>query len=224
MGEMALGYGSEFHLLRWVGRHREKFNKKVYDLLGIDEITWLDFNFNKNKSIPDEEIRGIDFLSNNKSIINTFKNEWPQSGNLMNWDLIGYSKSSDTWILCEAKAHIGELRSDCKALSADSLNKINNSIKITKEYFKIENDIDWTRQYYQFANRLYSLGLLKRHGLNAFLLNIYFVGDIIEGNIRQSPQDKSEWDKEIKKMYETMGIGEDIKYVKNLFLGVYEEI
>jgi len=29
MGKMALGYGSEFHLLRWTGRHRNEFDKRV---------------------------------------------------------------------------------------------------------------------------------------------------------------------------------------------------
>lgn len=36
---MALGYGSEFHLLRWLGRHRNEFNKNVKNLLNTTNIT-----------------------------------------------------------------------------------------------------------------------------------------------------------------------------------------
>ena len=62
MGKMALGYGSEFHLLRWTGRHRNKFDNKIKQLLNIDNVTWLDFDFSNNTDEPDKELIGLSFL------------------------------------------------------------------------------------------------------------------------------------------------------------------
>lgn len=94
MGQMALGRGSEFHLLRWIGRHRNEFDKRVNALLGTKKITWLDFDFDSVKTIPDKEIVGLNFLKNKTftAVNSTWKKEWPQTGNSMNWDLIGFSK------------------------------------------------------------------------------------------------------------------------------------
>ena len=38
------GYGSEFHLLRWMGRHRELFNQRVSTAVGRpgSVIKWMD--------------------------------------------------------------------------------------------------------------------------------------------------------------------------------------
>jgi len=68
MGQMALGYGSEFHLLRWLGRHRKEFDKRVNLLLGTDKIYWLDFDFDSEKTIPDKEIIGLNFLYHGREI------------------------------------------------------------------------------------------------------------------------------------------------------------
>ena len=35
MGRMGYGYGSELHLLRWMGRHRNKFNDEVSKAIGV---------------------------------------------------------------------------------------------------------------------------------------------------------------------------------------------
>lgn len=41
------GYGSEFHLLRWMGRHRGLFNQRVSTAVGRpgSVIKWMDFGF-----------------------------------------------------------------------------------------------------------------------------------------------------------------------------------
>jgi len=133
MGKMALGYGSEFHLLRWLGRHRIEFNKRIKNTIGVDNVTWLDFNFDKTNEIPDKELIGLEFLENEpefNKLLNSWKNEWPQSGNSMNWDLIGYTinKNIKTWILIEAKAHLGEIQQSCGASSIKSKEKIKNAL------------------------------------------------------------------------------------------------
>ncbi len=226
MGQMALGYGSEFHLLRWLGRHRNEFNKRVKDLLNTDNITWLDFNFS-NDEIPDKELIGIEFLKNElnyKKVIKLWEREWPQSGKLMNWDLVGYTKQNNKkiWILIEAKAHLRELKQDCKATSSDSIEKIKSALlKTAKNYgAKVSENKPWTEKYYQFANRLYVLDFLKRNGINAKLINIYFIGDMISKN-RKSPQNKKEWSIKIKEMKDYLSFDtNEIEDVNELFINI----
>ncbi len=211
MGKMALGYGSEFHLLRWIGRHRNEFDKRIKQLLAIDNVTWLDFDFTEDKAEPDRELVGLSFLENEKNsqaLFSQWKEEWPQKGNSMNWDLVGYTVQNDikTWILIEAKAHIGELKQSCGA-SGEGLKKIEKAL--TKAAYNIGTIIadknPWTKKYYQLANRIYVLDLLKRNEINAKLINIYFTGDK-NFKSRISPKDEKLWKVEIDKMKEYLNI------------------
>jgi hypothetical protein len=51
MAKIGYGYGSECHLLRWMGRHRKAFDKTMLNTVGTSsnekEIEWLDFGFSK---------------------------------------------------------------------------------------------------------------------------------------------------------------------------------
>ena len=226
MGKMALGYGSEFHLLRWLGRHRIEFNKRIKNTIGVDNITWLDFNFDKTNEIPDKELIGLEFLENEpefNKLLNSWKNEWPQSGNSMNWDLIGYTinKNIKTWILIEAKAHLGEIQQSCGASSIKSKEKIKNALSNTAKNngIIIKKDKPWTNKFYQFANRIYVLDLLKRNGINAKLINIYFVGDMISRN-RKSPRNKEEWKPKIDEMKNYLSVENSNLEIYELFLDV----
>ena len=79
MGDMALGYGSEFHLLRWLGRHRRLFTEKVCEAAnraakrGWKHIDWLDFGFADGRLVPDSELCGSEFLT-----IGTDREKWPK--------------------------------------------------------------------------------------------------------------------------------------------------
>ena len=211
MGKMALGYGSEFHLLRWTGRHRNKFDNRIKQLLNIDNVTWLDFDFSNDITEPDMELVGLSFLEkepNYQAVLSKWKEEWPQTGNSMNWDLVGYTVKNHikTWVLIEAKAHIGELENDCKA-GPKSLIKIVKALTKTANNIgtDIFKDSPWTKKYYQLANRIYILDLLKRNDINSKLINIYFIGDKIESS-RKSPKDKNTWELEISKMKKYLNI------------------
>ena len=50
MGEMGLGYGSETHLLRFMGRHRDKLDELILEETGSQSIHWLDFKFAESKT------------------------------------------------------------------------------------------------------------------------------------------------------------------------------
>lgn len=226
MGKMALGKGSEFHLLRWLGRHRNEFDKRVKKLLNIENIFWLDFSFDIGKEIPDKELIGLSFLENEQNyqdILSLWIEEWPQTGNSMNWDLVGYTIQDGikTWILIEAKAHLGELRQSSKA-SEHSLLKIERTLLKTAKNngVKIIEDNPWTKQYYQHANRIYVLDLLKRSGVKAKLVNIYFIGDM-NSKSRKSPQKLQNWEVEIDKMNKYLNIEKsDLTDIKNLYLEI----
>lgn len=226
---MALGYGSEFHLLRWTGRHRSEFDRRIMKILNVDNITWLDFEFSGDKNSPDRELVGLSFLKNEpnyNSILTTWKKEWPQSGNSMNWDLVGFTTENETktWILIEAKAHIGELDQACGAISAESIKKIERVLDTAASNNGIQILVDnlWTKKYYQLANRIYVLDLLKRSLINAKLINIYFVGDKISTN-RKSPQNEQSWQPEVDKMKRYLNIEEQSAIdVLDLYLNIHK--
>lgn len=212
MGQMALGYGSEFHLLRWLGRHRNEFDNRIKKLLEFDNVIWLDFDFDSSKLIPDNELIGISFLDkdpNYRELLATWKREWPQTGNKMNWDLVGYSIQNDkkTWILIEAKAHIDELKQKCGSSSDHSKNKIKCALETAAENYNVKFDENnsWMEQYYQLANRIYILDLLMRHNIETKLVNIYFIGDKVFKS-RKSPQNEQEWETPINDMKKYLGI------------------
>lgn len=222
MGTMALGYGSEFHLLRWLGRHRAEFDKRVKAELKVDNITWLDFEFDAGKKIPDQELKGISFLKGEPSfslVSSMWQSEWPQSGNSMNWDLIGYTVKDGIkcWVLVEAKAHLSELKQRCGASSSTSLDLIEKALSkaARNNGITISPSKPWIEEYYQLANRIYILDLLKRNGIDAKLLNIYFVGDVSD-KTRNSPKLAADWTPDLIKMKNYLGI------TSSSALGIYD--
>jgi len=46
-GGFGNGYGSECHLLRYLGRHRDRLNAEVCRETGGSDVRWLDFPFAK---------------------------------------------------------------------------------------------------------------------------------------------------------------------------------
>ena len=61
MAKIGNGYGSEYHLMRWMGRHRNLFDQSVSESVGRpgSPIHWLDFNFAPNNPWPDIELKGL---------------------------------------------------------------------------------------------------------------------------------------------------------------------
>jgi hypothetical protein len=48
MGEIGYGYGSEWHLLRYPGYHRNTLNDGVLQATGGSEVEWLDLEFSRS--------------------------------------------------------------------------------------------------------------------------------------------------------------------------------
>src|SRR5208283_661004 len=135
MGRMGDGYGSEFHLLRYLGYHRHELNREVEKTTGGRVTEWLDFAFG-GEGKPDREWKGVDFVDPASGVKSAWLEFWPQSGNVPNWDAVGRLKSDSgtEYLLVEAKAHVEELQSNCSAKEArrkGGLDKIREALKAT---------------------------------------------------------------------------------------------
>ena len=229
MGKIGYGYGSEWHLLRFLGYHRGYLSKEVLKITGGKYINWLDFRFSKAASHLniDREFVGFNFIED-PEVINRWKRFWPQTGSSQNWDAVGKIDYGDhfEWLLVEAKAHLKEVRSSCRAKSQKSIDIIKSAMQ--KTIYSFCNDRtsveDWFSPYYRYANRLASLHFLMKECdlvMPAHLLFIYFYGDYRPDNM--CPQKEDDWHQIIEDMEAWLGIdksGELNKRVHHLFLPV----
>lgn len=213
---MGLGYGSEYHLLRFMGRHRKDLDKAIKDELRIaGEIDWFDFKYNKSTKEYDREYIGIEFLKS-ESYYSKIKSEWdkfwPNKDNAMNWDAIG--KVGDTWLLVEAKAHAGELKSSTNA-GAESKEVIQNRFdELGRDKGIITSG--WLKKYYQKANRLLFLYFLDSQKIKAKLVFIYFLNGYEKDNT--NIKTKPEWEKVLVEQDKYLNIVSN-KWVKeNVFI------
>lgn len=212
MGKIGYGYGSEWHLLRFLGYHLAYLSNKVLDITGGNNISWLDFNFSKNGAYlnNDLELVGLEFITDSK-VIKKWRDFWPQTGSSQNWDAVGKIDYVDhqEWLLVEAKAHLGEVQSSCGAVSPTSIEKINTAFKKAINTFcygptPIEK---WLSPYYQYANRLAALNFLMKEcdpAVPAHLLFLYFYGD--HRPDKECPQTKEDWHQIIMNMENWLGI------------------
>jgi hypothetical protein len=194
MAEMGMGYGSECHLLRYLGRHRTLLDQKISEVVGADTISWLDHPFDPTKGWLDGELKGLDFLPPTDPALNEWKQVWPQRGNPPNWDAVAQVGRNGIaeWLLVEAKANVQELQSSCQADPQGGRLLITRTLAATKTALGVPADRDWLNGHYQFCNRVAVLNFLNRHGSPARLLFIYFLGD--KGDARRiCPADAAEW-------------------------------
>jgi hypothetical protein len=64
MGKIGYGYGSEWHLLRYLGYHRDYLQNSILQITGGSHIQWLDFPFSTvNQALHhDQEWQGKEIL------------------------------------------------------------------------------------------------------------------------------------------------------------------
>ena len=201
MAEMGDGYGSECHLLRYLGRHRSLFNQEVNSAISGQDLEWLDYPFDPTRTWRDGEWKGLDFLPEDDPARAAWWQVWPQRGNPPNWDAVGTVVSAGTreWLLVEAKANCQELRSSCQASESGGRALINATLRQTKQALGVSVDRDWLNGHYQFCDRIAVLHHLVRHGTPARLLNIYFVGD--RGDERRTcPTHREAWSSSLEAM------------------------
>jgi hypothetical protein len=209
MGRMGYGYGSEFHLLRWMGRHRKVFDRYVLDAIGRSgsTIDWIDFNFDLNIKGTDIELKGLEFLGTHRELQEQWSKFWPVGSGIHNWDAVGWVSSNEGHevLLVEAKAHVDEIKASCGAKDQQSINRIKRAFEDVKKDLKVSEEKDWMKPYYQFTNRVSVLYFLRKHDIPARLLFIYFVGDR-PSQTRQCPRSVGEWEKILAAQAEYVGL------------------
>lgn len=134
------------------------------------------------------------------------------------WDGLAKTAEGDV-ILVEAKAHIPELNSSPSAASKSSAERITRSLNTVKDYLGSSAPADWSSCFYQYTNRLAHLYLLRSlNDLDAWLLNVYFVGDDDIGG----PERKEAWLGAIRLMKSHLGLGRHAlrRFVINSFIDV----
>lgn len=224
MADIGYGYGSEWHLLRYLGRHRKELDRAILNQTGGAAVDWLDFEFGSKTRFGDREIRGIDFLPAGHPANKAWSRFWPTRGNAQNWDAVARLNKGGTseWLLVEAKANLQEIKSTCGAdPDKAGYGKIVIALEETKKALGIDASRDWMDGYYQYANRLAVLNFLASQGVSARLLFIYFTGD--RNGPLDCPSDESGWAKAIEAQNRHLGIAKRnpiLERVYQLFLPV----
>lgn len=229
MSKLGYGYGSEFHLLRFLGRHRIQLNNEIRSalardgVLDIEAIEWSDFPFHRLANFGDAEWKGMDFLPDAGG--QDWKDYWPDPragvtnrDGVPSWDAIGQLRRRQhptEWLLVEAKAHETEFTKgpSCQA-GAPSMGRIAAAFQKTRVSMGLSEDVwedvkhAWLIAYYQVANRMACLNFLLNHAqVPGRLLFIYFVADRFpwSPDVR-CPVNSEEWEKLIDLCHGQMGI------------------
>lgn len=232
MAQIGYGYGSEFHLMRFLGHHRHLLERRIsQQIKEVGIFNWLDFEFEKNplsNICGDKELKGLSFLhtigasySQFQSIISEYHsysinkiNSW------QNWDAI--FTLNDTLYLVEAKAHVSEISSGKKEHGDRSKDEIMRFFteqlgENTQYNFRVTRE--WLRDYYQLANRMATAALLNKHGIKTKVLYIYFTNGydkriVDEGKVVRIYEDnasESDYEKAIEKEEKGLGIYQNDK-------------
>jgi len=222
MAQIGHGYGSEWQLLRMLGHHREYFYKELRSQIGLPpnaEIHWLDYGWDSTTVSGDKEYKKGEFFEKIKEIftskvVSSIKED--SFGAILNQNWDGIFWVDKTVYIVEAKAHLKEIISDCQSDKPESLDVIEEYFKETRDRFGISSDNDWKKTYYQMANRIAFLALLKKHFIDAKLVNIYFLNGYekkiknpVSGKyytIQNKNATKDEWIKAIKKEEDYLGV------------------
>jgi hypothetical protein len=208
MANIGNGYGSECHLLRYLGRHRNLLDEAILARTGGRAIAWRDFSFDPATSLGDGEPKGLDFLPDG-AVKDQWKLFWPQRGNQPNWDAVGILErgAAREWLLVEAKANVEELSSSCAAKEGEGRRRIVDALKLTKKGLDVPPDRDWLNGYYQLANRIAVLQFLISKGEPARLVLIYFVGD---RNVAATcPGRAEQWSRPLARQEGHLGLSSD---------------
>ncbi len=233
MGTIGYGYGSEWHLLRYLGYHRDDLSRRVMAVTGAESVRWLDSPFSSsNRPLhADREHRGLDFIDD-PAVQAAWRAFWPQSGSAQSWDAVAEIQvdGRSEWLLVEAKAHIGELRSQCRATSPASRTLIEDALRQASDAFGNTTQplTCWTDRTYQTANRLAVLTFLMTRcepPVPARLLFIYVCGDAVPG--ADCPRSEAEWAPALRDVKTQLGISPSAALagrVHEVFLPVNPEV
>ena len=208
MAAIGDGYGSECHLLRYLGRHREQLNAAVLKATGAARLRWIDYPFDPAQKWKDGRWSGLDFLPDGDKARKKWPDFLPPQDKLQTWDAVALIEANGEteWLLVEAKAHLGELRSDCLASAGNGLGPINEALETIKSDLGVRAILDWKHGYYQYCSRIAALWFLQRHKIKARLLFVYFTGDEFPMHAFDCPEDQQGWQDELEERRKHVGL------------------
>ena len=219
---MALGYGSEYQLLRYLGHHRNYLNDEIRKVIGEGPIMWLDYPIHLKRDSRDGELCGIECFMKHpdyKTILEKWKGFWPQKGNAHNWD--GIFIQNGIWYFVEAKAHLEEANQECTAKGIDSINTIITAFEKTCGNRSLAED--WQKSNcYQLANRLAFIQFCKTVNINAKLLYLSFINGY-DINANKNVTTIKEWEDKWVEEFETLHLSEElISIVKRVYIDCHK--
>ena len=191
--------------LKWMQRvasHPKLLDDAIRDagaLQPTEQISWV----SPREEDGWAEYRDGDFLDQvgHPELRPALASFWPLLG--PQWDALGRG-SAGTVVLVEAKAHERELVSICQA-SPESLALITRSLAETKVAIGARADADWLTGYYQYANRIAHLQFLRKHGVPAALVFVYFTNDAE----MSGPRSRDGWQAGLRAAHEHLGLNVD---------------
>ncbi|TMQ13964.1 MAG: hypothetical protein E6J90_16535 [Deltaproteobacteria bacterium] len=218
MGRLGEGYGSEYHLRRYLAVAPATLSAAIADEIGDGDraCEWLPFGAGKR---GDRELRGMEFLD--PTARGAWADFWSRTGTPPNWDAVGRRAGIREWVLVEAKAREGELVSPpCGAKEDGGRARIEQALRAARRHFGVADDRDWMGSYYQIANRLASLYFLTEIAKQpARLVFLYFVGDTFPDGSR-CPASRADWEPLVAKANGVLGLPTDLDRVHHVFLPV----
>jgi hypothetical protein len=202
---MGDGYGSEYHLHRYLTTHRAQLAESVGSAVGIEpsKVKWR--TSPRTRSGAARESRGLEFLDpvEHRAVRAEWRRFWPTSGRQPTWDAIG--SADGRWLLVEAKANHPEFTSPPTGAGPESKKQIERALNQVKKELHVHRYCPWVGTYYQYANRLAVLWFLRQRDVDAHLAFIYFTGDVFPDGT-PCPSSEREWKRLIEARRLTLGL------------------
>jgi len=176
--------GSQLQLQIYVNRRRAELDTAVTHALSLAGIAAAELDWRSPLERHGfRELQDSSFLRElgRDDLGEYLADFWPRSG--PRWDGVAQIRDAahDSLgaILVEAKSYPAEfLGPGCKAKpGSPSHKKILNALRETRRSLGVKDSDLWAGAFYQYANRLAHVGFLRRHGVQAFLVNVCFTGD-----------------------------------------------
>jgi len=176
MRRIGYGYGSEWQLMRMLGRHRKYFDDLIKEQYLLSKSTfnpcivkWFDFKF---RGMIDSELLGKDLFN-----LCNLECEYDIL-NKANWDCIG--QLENIYLLGEAKGHIKELfktdKSNAKIVSKKKYLELVEEIMVIYKIDLRYKDA-WISDGFQLGNRIATQYYLEKNNVECLLLYILFIDD-----------------------------------------------
>lgn len=203
--------GSQKQIQGCVNLWSERFTSDVADVLRLPQrlrmtVQWVSpLESNSYIEYRDREFLEVLGLSSYAPELAQF---WPVRGPC--WDAL--ARIENGCIMVEAKSHVTEIfGGGCEAGEA-SLMKIHAALDETKRWLGVPDAAKWTGSLYQAANRYAHLYFLREKcSLEAYLVNVYFVGD------PRTPTSEQQWRTGIQEVNAEMGITSAVPFSGSLF-------